>query len=292
MSTNHLIFVYGTLMEHEPNHHLLKDAKCVARHGWTSGALYDTRKGYPVLSLDSSQRVYGEVYEISEEDLQEIDKLEGFQDKKKDNGFTRTVQTIQSDFGIFQANVYVNESFQLESLKRVAFGDWKAHRYLDRDSFLYFAYGSCMDTERFSSSGVDQLFKQVAGCGIAENFSLAYTRAAEDGGRADIVESTGTVEGKVYQLNKQALEYLFVREGVAGNHYRPAFVDVIIDGVLHKHVLTFLVIDKSQEIAPPIHYATEILRGASGFVSDHYYSQLEHDLLNKFQLSIPINSFK
>ncbi|QTM99564.1 gamma-glutamylcyclotransferase [Sediminibacillus dalangtanensis] len=286
MSNSHLVFVYGTLRENEPNHHLLGDANCIARQSWTEGVLYDTGNGYPVMGVSSLHRVYGEVYEVSSETLEKLDEWEGFQGKTE--RYERVVQTIYSDGGTMEATIHVNGIFPLEQLEEVKFGDWKCHRYLDNESFRYFAYGSCMDSERFTTAGVVEHFTKVIGCGKANNFSLAYTRAAEDGGRADIIESEGYVEGKVYELKKEALEYLFVREGVQGHHYRPAFVSVELDGKVLQNVLTFIVIDKSTEIAPPIHYATEILRGASGIVSDQYYRQLEEDLFRKFQLKIDI----
>ncbi|WP_053219499.1 gamma-glutamylcyclotransferase [Virgibacillus senegalensis] len=288
MSNNHLVFVYGTLRENEPNHKFLKDTICVARQSWTDGVLYDTGNGYPVMGLSSANRVYGEVYQVSSLVLKQLDQLEGFQQNDDKNAYERVRQTIYTDNGELEAYVYISAAFKLAELETVAFGDWKCHLYLQNDPFYYFAYGSCMDAERFSTAGVANHFTKVTGCGRAENFSLAYTRAAEDGGRADMVESDDFVEGKVYELKKDALDYLFVREGVHGKHYRPAFISVEINGNLLHNVLTFIVIDKSEEIAPPIHYATEILRGAKGFVSDQYYRQLEEALFTKFQIKIDI----
>ncbi|SDL69436.1 gamma-glutamylcyclotransferase [Sediminibacillus halophilus] len=288
MSNNHLVFVYGTLRENEPNYNLLENAIRVASQCWTGGVLYDTGSGYPVMGVSSLHRVYGEVYEVTTDTLHQLDELEGFRGSTEKNLCERVSQTIYSDRGAMEASVYINGAFPLEQLEEVKFGDWKCHRYLEDDSFRYFAYGSCMDSERFTTAGVAEHFTKVIGCGKANNFSLAFTRAAEDGGRADIIESDGYVEGKVYELNKEALEYLFVREGVQGQLYRPAFVSVDVDGKVLQNVLTFIVIDKSTEIAPPIHYAIEILRGASGVVSDQYYHQIEEDLFRKFQLKIDI----
>jgi hypothetical protein len=52
----------------------------------------------------------------------------------------------------------------------------------------------------------------------------------------------------------------------------------MINGKSHKNALTFLVVDKEEEVAPPSHYAAEILRGAKGYVSDSYYQKLSDDL--------------
>lgn len=58
----------------------------------------------------------------------------------------------------------------------------------------------------------------------------------------------------------------------------------MIDGIRYKNVLTFLVIDKEEEVAPPEHYYTVILRGAKGFVSKGYFQKLQDDLEQKFRI--------
>ncbi|MDQ0253344.1 cation transport regulator ChaC [Evansella vedderi] len=143
-----------------------------------------------------------------------------------------------------------------------------------------------MDDKRMEVAGVKEKFTIVIGCGVARNYSLAYTRQAADGGRADMVESHDSVEGKVYRIDQDALHYLFQREGVNAHIYRPAFIDVKIDGLSYKNVVTFLVIDKEEEVAPPAHYAMEILRGAQDFVSVDYYRNLKNGLMTKFQMKL------
>lgn len=141
-----------------------------------------------------------------------------------------------------------------------------------------------MDDERFLNAGVKHHFERILGCGVVENYSLAYTRESYDGGRADLIESMGRVEGKVYQITNESLPYLFRREGVTAQIYRPSFINVTINNKAYTNVLTFLVVDKEDEVAPPPHYAAEILRGARGFVSECYYQQLLEDLNLKFGL--------
>ena len=282
------VFVYGTLREHESNHGLLKNSECLAQQSWTNGILYDTGQGYPAMSLDKTKTVYGEVYEVDRKTLKALDHLEDYYGKGRVNLYDRITQTIYTDRGEMEAYVYVYSSTLGKKLTEIEFGDWKCHQYLEQETFLYFAYGSCMDNDRFTKAGVDTLFADIYGCGIAEDFSMEYRRAAKDGGRADIVETRGSwTEGKVYQLRKEALDYLFVREGVAGKHYRPAFINVEINGKLHKNVLTFIVIEKTDELAPPEHYAVEILRGAEGFVSESYFQRLQHKLKRKFKMKFP-----
>lgn len=159
-------------------------------------------------------------------------------------------------------------------------GDWKLYRFLSQqpEKFFYFAYGSCMDLERFKKAGVDHLFADVTGAGYLKGYSMKYLFGMDDGGRADIIEDGGATEGIVYDLPFEAADYLFKREGFKIGFYRPAFVEVMVNGRLLSNVLTFHVYNKRGELAPPEHYATEILRGAKGRVSTAYYQKLESEL--------------
>ncbi|WP_175639331.1 gamma-glutamylcyclotransferase [Metabacillus schmidteae] len=285
MEKLNMIFVYGTLRQHETNHYLLKNAKCVSRQCWTNGILYDTGYGYPALFTSNKNRVYGEVYEVTDKQLASLDDLEGYEGKGRNNLYERITQVVHTDFHTIEAYVYVYSSSNDTNHEEIKFGDWKCHRYLQQNELLYFAYGSCMDDERFKLAGVNHEFEKVAGCGVAKNYSLAYTRKSHDGGRADLIESAEYVEGKVYHISREALTYLFHREGVMGQIYRPSFIDVMIDGKTYRNVLTFFVVDKAKEVAPPEHYWTEILRGAKSFVSESYYQKLVKHLLEKFGIA-------
>ncbi|MDQ0253345.1 gamma-glutamylcyclotransferase (GGCT)/AIG2-like uncharacterized protein YtfP [Evansella vedderi] len=127
------VFVYGTLRVHEGNHSLLRDAKCVARHAWTNGVLYDTGVGYPAMATDSMERVYGEVYEITKEHLRCLDRLEGFAGDGEINHYERIDQTVYTDHGPLQAYVYVYLPHQVTDLVAIPSGDWKCHRYLEEE---------------------------------------------------------------------------------------------------------------------------------------------------------------
>ncbi|MGO4889311.1 gamma-glutamylcyclotransferase [Anaerobacillus sp. MEB173] len=283
-----VVFVYGTLRKHEINHHYLQGANCIATQCWTYGKLYDTGYGYPAMVADSSQRVYGELYEVNEQLVKRLDVLEGYVEGRADNLYDRIIETVYTDTEDIRAYVYRYSSSIETELNDDSFSDWKVYRYIQKEELLYFAYGSCMDDERFCQAGVQRYFSKVIGCGVARNFSLAYTLELSDGGRADMVETVTDewVEGKVYQIGKKALQYLYGREGVDEGVYRPAFIDIEVNGTTFNDVLTFFVIDKMNEVAPPIHYAIEILRGSRNIVSKTYYHKLEIDLLNKFNLKV------
>lgn len=288
MTEEMLVFVYGTLRKHEANHHLLRGAHCLAQQCWTHGQLFDTGQGYPAMKCAAKDKVYGELYSINNQLLQILDHLEDYRGPFEKNLYDRIKKIIYTDTGQQEAYVYfINPDHENLLLNVIELGDWSVDRYLkSNDTFYYFAYGSCMDRERFKEAKVEHFFQNVSGRGILEGYQLRYTRRVSDGGRADIVEENGTVEGKVYEVQKDSLPYLYRREGVKCKSYRPTLVDVTINGILVKNVLTFVVVNKDKETAPPIDYANEIIRGGTGFLSDEYIEQTKNQLRQRFNLEV------
>jgi gamma-glutamylcyclotransferase (GGCT)/AIG2-like uncharacterized protein YtfP len=279
------VFVYGTLRKYQKYHYLLEHATPIAEQAWTYGKLYDTGRGYPAMVIDDSNRVYGEIYEITADQLRELDQLEGYRGEDKRNEYERVIRTVYTDSDRHQAFVYVYDSLTESQMKLIPLGDWKCEQLIKQDTLLYFAYGSCMDDNRFCKAKVEHLFQDLVGCGIVQGYSLKFTYSRGGYGFADIVEGDGRVEGKIYRINQQALAYLFQREGVYEKAYRPGFINVMLNGRIEKDVLTFFVVDKKEEKAPPIWYAEEIIRGASGYLSEEYVQKLIKDFEQKFGLT-------
>lgn len=277
--TEHYVFVYGTLRKHESNSDFMSGATLVAEQAWTVGILYDTGHGYPALKESSNERVYGELYLVSEEQLKSIDQLEGYSENAEDNLYHRKKQIIFYDTGKKEAYIYfIAEQNSCMLKDPIKLGDWKEPRIWNQDTILYFAYGSCMDDARFKLAHVDHFFQKMVGRGILNGYTLRYTKTVHDGGRADIVEEGGTVEGKVYEIPRECLIYLYNREGVGSRMYRPAFVDLMINGIFVEDVLTFIVVDKESETAPPNHYSEEIIRGGTGVLSESYIDNVKEHI--------------
>ncbi|MCM3764403.1 gamma-glutamylcyclotransferase [Neobacillus niacini] len=271
------VFVYGTLRRHERNHRLLQNAELVAEQAWTKGELFDTGLGYPALKQSETGTVYGELYEVSDHELALLDQLEGYKENAQDNLYERHKRTIYHDRGETEAYVYTIASHNEGMLRTpIPYGDWRVALFeKEQGNVLYYAYGSCLDDERFKLAGADHFFQQVVGCGVLDGYTLRFTKWMADGGRADIVEEGGVVEGKVYDVPRECLTYLYRREGVRSKLYRPALVDVSVNGETLKNVLTFIVVEKDPETAPPDHYHEEIVRGGTGFLSDAYMAGLK-----------------
>ncbi|MGG5252242.1 gamma-glutamylcyclotransferase [Neobacillus sp. SM06] len=271
------VFVYGTLRKGESNSGFLKNAACIAEQCWTDGLLYDSGYGYPAMKQSRGFRTYGELYSVTKEELRRLDQLEGFTPGGTNNLYERVTQTVYTDNGMTNAYVFVAGNADLFK-KKIRNDDWKEYNLQSgkNHSVLYFAYGSCMDHKRFTEKGCAHYFQNMVGVGVLANYTLRFTRkSSEDGmGRADVVEEGGIVEGKVYDLPVEALDnYLYKREG-APTAYRPTFVTIEVDGK-QVEALTFVVKNKAEETAPPFWYEEEILRGAEGWLTASYISNLK-----------------
>lgn len=76
--THHLVFVYGTLMKHEANHHYLRQATRLGPARTAPCFRLFSLGSYPVLCLHGHQRVRGEVYRVSTATLRRLDRLEEY----------------------------------------------------------------------------------------------------------------------------------------------------------------------------------------------------------------------
>lgn len=272
-----LVFVYGTLRRFQSNSHLLDDAKLVASQCWTRGQLYASPYGYPIMMKSDEGRVYGELYQIDSEQLKKVEDLVEYKGPNQDNLNERIQQPIYSDTGTKKAFIYVfSKNMKIGSLPLIGGGDWSVYRFLqEHDSLLYFAYGSCMDFQSFKEEKKEHYFTHVIGRGILDGYTLRYTRVLSDGGRADIVEEGGRVEGKVYKIPVKAVSYLHKREGVKYGSYRPAIVSIKLDNGITIEALTYIVVNKEAETAPPKYYMDYIIKGGTGFLSPLYMNQLK-----------------
>ncbi|WP_353855919.1 gamma-glutamylcyclotransferase [Bacillus sp. Bos-x628] len=267
--TNMTLFVYGALLKHEVHHdECIGDAKQIAKAAWIKGKLYDTDAGYPACVLMENGTVYGELYEVSSETLNKIDELE--------EGYEKQEMAVMTDQGKTKALVYTVHKQKAEGLTWIESGNWKEYMLWQRkpESFYYFAYGSCMDDARFKLAKVDHYFQQIIGGGTLDQFTTRFTLTRPDGSRADLVEDGGATEGVLYEVPFDAIRYLYKREGVFEGTYRPSFVDVKIGNEVYQDCVTFLVLQKREEVAPPPHYRSEIEKGADLYLSESFRKKI------------------
>tara|TARA_R100000781_G_scaffold94684_2_gene59007 strand:+ start:3216 stop:3812 length:597 start_codon:yes stop_codon:yes gene_type:complete len=71
------VFVYGTLKMGGHNHHYLKDSKFVQHFLFPELTLIETGYGFPAAIMNEGSSVYGEIYQINNKTLLNLDRLEG-----------------------------------------------------------------------------------------------------------------------------------------------------------------------------------------------------------------------
>ncbi|MDL4842281.1 gamma-glutamylcyclotransferase family protein [Aquibacillus rhizosphaerae] len=124
----HLVFVYGTLRNKEDNHHYLKDATMVSSECWTYGKLYDVGCGYPAMINDNHNKVYGELYEVNDKELNQLNELEGYEENNPEsNLYDRVVKEIYTEGVTYQAFTYIFTAEQISELLEIKSGDWSSH---------------------------------------------------------------------------------------------------------------------------------------------------------------------
>jgi gamma-glutamylaminecyclotransferase len=111
------VFVYGTLLSGERNHHLLARARLVgeARTG-PRFSLYDLGS-FPGLVPNGGHAVAGEVYEVDEPTLAALDRLEGHPD------FYRRASVVLDDGTSVQAYLLTLEHVRAHPI--IASGSWR-----------------------------------------------------------------------------------------------------------------------------------------------------------------------
>jgi len=90
--SQHRVFVYGTLMRREANHHYLRGAIYLGRAQTAPCYRLFSLGSYPVLCLHGRQRICGEVYRVSTAILRQLDRLEEYPHYYRPN-------KIPTDFG-------------------------------------------------------------------------------------------------------------------------------------------------------------------------------------------------
>lgn len=128
MKNKVLLFVYGTLLRGEYNHHRLAAAPCVHEQAWVNGELVDTGCGYPALILGGQTQVNGEIYELEDQQLLSIDELEGFYGVgDAGNYYERLTVNVHTASGDRTALTYVFTPGKARGMERIDSGDWRIY---------------------------------------------------------------------------------------------------------------------------------------------------------------------
>ena len=141
-----LAFVYGTLMAGESNHnYYLRNRECIGKASVTGFDMYDIGS-FPGI-VPGAGVVKGELYEITDEDLENFDYLEGEGDL-----YIRKCVPAAADSGevlfahVYEYNYAVSDLELIPEYLQPYSADWKNRR----DNYVwYVSYGSNMLKDRF-----------------------------------------------------------------------------------------------------------------------------------------------
>ena len=114
------LFVYGSLMQGQPNHTAMEDAQLVGAAATVVGfSLFDLG-AYPAMAASPEGVVLGEVYLVSEAQQARLDRLEGHP-----RYYTRTPLQLE---GAGPAEAYLMPSERVPLRRQIASGDWRSSR--------------------------------------------------------------------------------------------------------------------------------------------------------------------
>ena len=114
---DHRVFVYGTLLSGEVNHHLLCDARLLGAHRTEPRFTLLVLGAYPGLVDGGDTAVQGEVYAVDAAGLRRLDRLEDYP-RLYDR---RLIQTAHGS-----AWVYIYRGLRRDR-PRLAHGDWRRY---------------------------------------------------------------------------------------------------------------------------------------------------------------------
>lgn len=105
-----VIFVYGTLKYGHCNHGVLGNEARLICKDTVLGFQMHSLGGYPALSPSKGKgiAVQGEVWEIPNEQLSHVDRLEGYREEDEDHGFYDRA-TIRTEGGLIAIMYYMHE---------------------------------------------------------------------------------------------------------------------------------------------------------------------------------------
>jgi len=112
-----LVFVYGTLLNGEPNHRVLAEAELVGLASTEPAFLVDLG-AFPALVPGGNTAVAGEVYKVDNATLARLDRLEGHP-----RFYRREPITLDSGQ---DALAYLQAIEQTRGQLRISSGDWRS----------------------------------------------------------------------------------------------------------------------------------------------------------------------
>ncbi|WP_458413792.1 gamma-glutamylcyclotransferase family protein [Schinkia sp. CFF1] len=120
------VFVYGTLLVGESNHHVAKPYLLHVEEGTIKGFLYSLGP-YPAIVLDDNGvDIKGEWLTVNQLGLERMDWLEDYQENGQNNDYERV--WVKDSYTENEGFVYVYSLEKVKGLKRIESGSWREYR--------------------------------------------------------------------------------------------------------------------------------------------------------------------
>lgn len=117
------VFVYGTLLEGYGNHkYFLSNAKKLGEHITSPNYTMLHLGGFPGVIQEGDTAIKGEVYEVSEEELRRLDRLEGYDLASPTSGLYNRKE-IHTEWG--KAWIYIYNYYNNYNYNTIPSGSWK-----------------------------------------------------------------------------------------------------------------------------------------------------------------------
>lgn len=118
------VFVYGTLLVGESNHHVAKPYIQHVEEGTIKGHLFNVGAGYPAVVLDQDGvDIKGEWFTVNKVGLERMDWLEGYQENSSNNYYDRV--WVKDCYKDREGFVYVFTKGQAQNLQPITSGSWR-----------------------------------------------------------------------------------------------------------------------------------------------------------------------
>jgi len=216
-------FAYGTLLKGMSRSGVLCRSRFMG-HGFANGVLYDLG-AYPAIG-EGSEIVYGELYEIDEKKLREIDRIEGCYPEDKHHSLYMRKEadiTLLNDGSQESAYTYFY-NHNLDDYHRIVCGDYRRYTLekLPDNQYnqWYIAYGSNMSSERLYGR-IRETHEIKAG--YMEGYRLMFNKKADKGGVYANIAYIGSgcrCPFAAYLISKEQLYQLDRYEGEPSHYVR------------------------------------------------------------------------
>ena len=113
------VFVYGTLKKGHGNHRLLENSRFIGEDSITGFDMYSTG-GFPAV-IPGDGVVFGELYEVTPEELESLHRLEGYRESDPDTSMY-IPNVVETDGG-HSCLTYI-WNYDYKDLPRVEGGVW------------------------------------------------------------------------------------------------------------------------------------------------------------------------